>query len=279
MDGLKFRLKVQFAIFIAVMIFSITGIMYFENKSFFEALYFAIVTVSTVGYGDIYPVTTFGKYISIIMIVIGVGTFLGVIATFTEIILSKREHEIREQKLHILMGLFFSEIGNKLLVLFISSDSKKESMRSLINLSETDTDKEFNQIGLKLQKFTYLINSENADFVYLRNFLSDKKDLMVRLLENPYLIDNEKFTELIRSLFHLFEELQYRMNAEHMEVEDKDHVAININRVYEVLVYQWLDYMRYIKGSYPYLYKYAVKMNPFNADCKLVVEIETELFS
>jgi voltage-gated potassium channel len=44
-----------------------------------DALWYVIVTISTVGYGDLYPVTTHGRIVGALIIVIGVGIF----GTFT----------------------------------------------------------------------------------------------------------------------------------------------------------------------------------------------------
>lgn len=56
------------------------GIYYFENpvqpekfSSIFSSGWWAIVTLTTVGYGDIYPITTGGRLFTFVLLIIGVG--------------------------------------------------------------------------------------------------------------------------------------------------------------------------------------------------------------
>ena len=58
------------------------GALYFESQhpkgnitNAGDALWWAITTVSTVGYGDLYPVTTGGRFCAVILMVIGIGLF------------------------------------------------------------------------------------------------------------------------------------------------------------------------------------------------------------
>lgn len=44
-----------------------------------DALWWSVVTMSTVGYGDLYPVTTGGRVCAVVLMVVGIGVF-GVIA-------------------------------------------------------------------------------------------------------------------------------------------------------------------------------------------------------
>lgn len=71
--------------------FSAVGIYYFENQaqpehfsSIFDSLWWAIITLTTVGYGDVYPITVGGKVFTFIILMIG----LGIVAIPTGIISS-----------------------------------------------------------------------------------------------------------------------------------------------------------------------------------------------
>jgi voltage-gated potassium channel len=55
-----------------------------------EALYFTVVTISTVGYGDITPVTTLGRIFVIILIISGLSIFLSAVTVISSDFLSER---------------------------------------------------------------------------------------------------------------------------------------------------------------------------------------------
>jgi voltage-gated potassium channel len=83
---------VLFAVMSFFLLFlSSIGIFYFENpaqpevfKSVFHSLWWAVATLTTVGYGDIYPITVGGKIFTSIMLFIG----LGIVAVPTGLIAS-----------------------------------------------------------------------------------------------------------------------------------------------------------------------------------------------
>lgn len=80
---------------VLVVIFSSISILIVEKdplsniKSAEDALWWSLVTVTTVGYGDKFPVTTEGRLIGVVLMFLGVGifgTFTGYIASwFTKV--------------------------------------------------------------------------------------------------------------------------------------------------------------------------------------------------
>ena len=60
-----------------------------EQWNWIDCLYFSVVTLTTVGYGDVAPATTAGKLFTIFYIIIG----LGIILNFIEIIHLHYENE------------------------------------------------------------------------------------------------------------------------------------------------------------------------------------------
>ena len=69
-NGLLYILYLNF--FIVLLGSSILSVV--EEKSFSDSLWWALVTVTTVGYGDIVPVSIFGKWISVLLMLVGIGT-------------------------------------------------------------------------------------------------------------------------------------------------------------------------------------------------------------
>lgn len=71
-----------------------------EGKSFFDAVWWSIVTMTTVGYGDIVPQDTISKIIAILLMLVGICTFGMVTSTITRFF-SETE---RETKLDLLLA-------------------------------------------------------------------------------------------------------------------------------------------------------------------------------
>jgi voltage-gated potassium channel Kch len=55
-----------------------------EGWSLFNSLYFSVMTLATVGYGDYSPKTTLGKTFTIFYVLIGISILLGFVNTLTK---------------------------------------------------------------------------------------------------------------------------------------------------------------------------------------------------
>lgn len=69
---------------------------YLENWSVIDSLYFSVVTLTTIGYGDFSPKTDAGKIFTIIYIVVGIGMILSFINTIQHHYTYMRYRERRE---------------------------------------------------------------------------------------------------------------------------------------------------------------------------------------
>lgn len=271
-DPLRFRLKVFLVIFFGVMALGTLGFMAVEHMSLADAFYFSVVTIATVGYGDIHPATPPGKMLAILLIVFGVGTFLGVIANATEIMLNRREQQARLRKANTVIGVFFSEVGRRLLTVFSDHDPNLEKIRKNLVVTSDWTEGDFARASKDLRGYDYTVEIQGMDLEELRGFLLGKRGFLVGLMENPALLENESFTELLYAVFHLAEELAYREDIGTSPDTDRMHLAGDIKRAYVLLVNHWLDYMEHLKTHYPYLFSLAMRTNPFDQEASPVVK-------
>ena len=83
--------KIKFAVTLIVLVF-ITGVIGFHflyDYTWIDALYMTIITVSTVGYGEVQPMDTYGKLFTSVFIISGLFIFGFGLSTITEHILNK----------------------------------------------------------------------------------------------------------------------------------------------------------------------------------------------
>jgi hypothetical protein len=118
----------------------------------------------------------------------------------------------------------------------------------------------------------FKIDIHKGNLEQMRSFLIGKRSFLLRLLENPNLLEHDEFTELLWAVFHLAEELSHRETVNELPGTDYDHLAGDIKRAYGLLVREWLSYMEHLKGNYPYLFSLAVRTNPFNPRASVEVK-------
>ena len=248
-----------------------TGFMVIEHLSFIDALYFTIVTISTVGYGDIHPVGTAGKLLSIVLIVIGIGTFLSIITHFTKPLFQRSLNRLRRHRLNMLIRVFFTEIGDQLLGLFVNYDPDIESIREEVLIDNRWTTADFTQLRRRFQQVEFGIDPSLINLATLKSFLQEKGEMLIRLIENPDLLEYESFTELLWTIVHLRNELMARRSVVSLPETDIEHLADDSKRVYGLLAKQWVRHLQHLKRRYPYLFSLALRTNPFSENPSPIV--------
>jgi len=187
-------------------------------------------------------------------------------------LLNQREKRTRFEKLNMVIGIFFSEAGTKLLNFLSARDPHLRRIPEELLLKNGWAEKNVSRLGEQLHRYDFGLEIQNEDLSQLKVLLRDKKDFLLRLLENPNILEHESFTEALRAVFHLAEELDYREDIERLPNSDRTHLAGNMKRAYRFLAYQWLFYMGYLKSNHPYLFHLAMRMNPFDRNASTIVK-------
>jgi hypothetical protein len=202
--------------------------------------------------------------------------FLPISVLFVTVIINRllvrRETRLIMEKLNMLIGSFFSVIGTPLLRHCVDWDPRAEDLRERIRPTLDCSEKEFRRMRKGLEERTYTIQVRREELEGLLQLLTEKSDLLMRLLENPQLLEHTDFTDLLRAVFHLFDELTNRDELAELPDSDHEHLTGDIERVYGLIVREWLSYMRYLGVHYPFLYSFAVRTNPFEESSVLVTE-------
>lgn len=69
-----------------------------EGWSFIDAFYFSVVSMATVGYGDLAPVTTAGRLFTIGFLVVGIGIFVLAVSALAQAVLEEFRRVQRERQ-------------------------------------------------------------------------------------------------------------------------------------------------------------------------------------
>ncbi|HDP24506.1 MAG TPA: hypothetical protein ENN34_03590 [Deltaproteobacteria bacterium] len=187
-------------------------------------------------------------------------------------LLEHRERRTRLEKLNMVIGIFFSEMGTELVSYFSDLDPNLETLRGELTVSSHWKDAEFREVTRHLAAYAYRVEPERLDLVKVKDYLVSKRDFLLMLLENPNLIEHERFTNLLWAVFHAAEELRFRKDLSALPQEDIAHLTGDINRAYGLLVSEWIAYMKHLRENFPYLFSLAIRTNPFDENASVIVK-------
>ncbi|WP_425800741.1 hypothetical protein ACHOLT_11490 [Desulfitobacterium sp. Sab5] len=189
-------------------------------------------------------------------------------------LLAEREKTALLKKLYMVVGVFNHEVGLDLLKFLIKRDTHLAKIQDSMLIQAEWTKNDFLKARHIVQNYQGQWKLNAKDLEQLRDFLIEKKEFLLRLMENPNLLEHEAFTDLLWSIFHLTDEFEYRKDLRDQPEADRNHLLHDMDRTYQFLMLEWLSYMRHLQEDYPYLYSLAVRTNPFNP--KAQAEIQNE---
>lgn len=186
-------------------------------------------------------------------------------------LLAMRAKKEQQEKMKMVVGLFFSEMGARLLRLITASDPDAAEIRSILTVRKTWTKDDFTRARSRLNTCRCIASPRAADLAEIHELLARHHEFLLRLIENPILLEQNSISRLLQDLFHLGEELGSRSDIMTLPATDIAHLAGDVNRVYRQLTLVWLDHMEYLAANYPYLLSLSIRKSPFSDHCDVVV--------
>ena len=180
-----------------------------------------------------------------------------------ERVLARREKQVKLQKLNMVVGAFFSEVGNHLLGSLLKHFDNRSEISKHLNIIDNWTKKEFRRAAEYAYHLNVKFDFGKIDLGELKTYLSQRRGFLLTLLENPSLLEHDRFTDLLWAVTHLDEELEARPSVSDLPDRDLEHIAGDIQRLYDHLASEWLDYVEHLKANYPFLYSLILRTHPF----------------
>lgn len=100
-------------VFSSVVVLSVETAPDSNIKTAGDALWWSIATITTVGYGDVYPITTLGRFVGAAMMISGIAMFGVFTATVASVFINRgaKSDEVRPEQLHCRLDDFSKRLS------------------------------------------------------------------------------------------------------------------------------------------------------------------------
>jgi len=178
----------------------------------------------------------------------------------------------RMKKINMAINAFFSEAGTEIMMTLEHLNEKDDSLRQYLCIDMAWTGADFSA-ALKIMKtMEFGVMYRTSAYEELKTLLLEKRRFMLRMIENPNLLEHDTFTDMLLAVFHLTEELIAREDFAILPTADTTHLANDVKRALKTLLIQWVSHMEHMRSDYPYLYSLEVRRNPFNDAKSIIVQ-------
>jgi hypothetical protein len=178
-------------------------------------------------------------------------------------LLNQRERRSMLKKLNMVIGAFFGEVGNALIGYTVGFCPEWAALSERLAVGTKWERPEYRAAVDFAEGYECRFQLDMQGLAELRQFLLSRRAFVLGLLQNPNLLEHERFTDLLWALCHLTEELEARSEFEDLPPTDVQHLNGDLRRVFSILTREWLSYMQHLKDEYPYMYSFALRTNPF----------------
>jgi len=237
------RKRFPFVVYLAIAFVALSAILYFVHYLIFRDIHHIFIYML----GDLAFLP-----LEVLLVVV-----------IIERLLARRETQAKLEKLNMVVGAFFSELGNHLLQDLLQHFNNRPEISRQLNITEGWTKKDFQKAVAFAQHLKVEVDCRNIDLGGLKAFLAQKREFLLTLLENPNLLEHDRFTDLLWAVTHLDEELEARPSLIALPDKDLEHLAGDIRRMYDHLASEWLDYVQHLKSKYPFLFSLVLRTHPF----------------
>jgi len=170
-------MQIKTILFILILVFAFGTISFshFEKVSLFDAFYWVFVTITTVGFGDIVPVTVGGRITFFLIALGGIGT-LGLM--LQEIVSISAQAQLKK-----MLGLNKIKLKNHIIIVGYNETSeeiikrfKKDGNEFILLLREN---KNINQVELNAKKIEYIVGNVTNHEIYERANIEQASTLII----------------------------------------------------------------------------------------------------
>ena len=163
-------------------------------------------------------------------------------------LLAGREHRSRAHKMNMVIGTFFSVVGQRMLHLMADLAADQEDISSHLGIDLNWSDQDIQAASAWVEANEFDVVADPDKLVAVRDFLAEH-----------------------RAVFHVGEELAARESLHDAPAADLAHLAGDAERAYTRLLSQWLHYMVHLKRDYPYLFSFSARTNPLRPGARAEV--------
>ena len=186
-----------------------------------------------------------------------------IVGLIIERLISLREKRSLQHKLNMVIGAFFSELGTPLLAELLPAMSSAPDIKERLHVKASWKKDDFSRASQFARTLDCQVDLEQIDLDALKSHLLGQRHFVLRLLENPNLMEHERFTDLLWAVLHVEEELEARTSLTDLRPADEAHLQLDVRRAYNQLMAEWVLYVGHLKEDYPYLFSLVLRMHPF----------------